>query len=419
MKTTLFFSKAKTYKFYNALALTLFVNLGFGQQVIGQFPTMDGGLEGQTATTTLSSIGSTGTPSETNWSVSSTGNSEVRTISDDPANARTGNFSSSLSLKTTANNARMQAPTPVSPAFQVETEYTVQYFYKTNTDPGTYLSAGIYLNSTSGGVTPAITNETPFESNTWTKGYATFTSGASFNILNWAVARISTSPDSNVYNDIISFDDFVVYGGAYDNVAPEPVSAGTYTVNDGTTTIAWTPAATADDATIGIVNGGYVLVRYDSMPADDNDLNQNGIYKVGNTTTNGTDNLTGTVVYIGADTSFTEAYVANTYYKIYAVDKAFNYSDEVTVIDPVLSVADLEISNISIYPNPVKNTLFINANESVIDSVMIYTLDGKKVLQLNQMVENSIDVSGLSNGVYFVRLVTATNKTLTRKIVVQ
>jgi len=418
MKTKLLFSEKNQQRFYSVLALSLFMNFGFAQQVIGEFPTMDGGLEGQTATTTVPSIGSTGTPSETIWSVSSTSNSSVRTISDVPADARSGNFSFALAIAQTKTNTRLQAPTPVSPLFQVSTEYTIQFHYKTDTDPGSFLDGGIYLNSTSGGVASDITNAVPFAPNTWTKGYSTITSGSTFNNLNWAVARLST-PTADEYLATVNFDDFVVYAGPYDETAPTAVTTASayYTENAGTSTISWTAPANAADATNGLVGGGYVVVRYASMPAADNDPNQNGIYAIGNTTTNGTASLEGTVVYIGTNTTFDETYVSGSYYKIYAVDKAFNYSEEVTVADSALSVAQNEISNLRVYPNPANDVLFIESNNQLIDVVSIYSLEGKEVLNINK-VQNSVDVSSLTSGIYIIKI-TSNENVLTRKIIIE
>ena len=81
----------------------------------------------------------------------------------------------------------------------------------------------------------------------------------------------------------------------------------------------------------GVDSGGYVVVRFTSNPNADNDPNQNGIYAIGNTFTNGTGGVTGTIAFIGTNTSFTDNGLnAGTtyYYKVYTVDKAFNYSAE-------------------------------------------------------------------------------------------
>ena len=127
---------------------------------------------------------------------------------------------------------------------------------------------------------------------------------------------------------IYDFDDFVMYAGAADNTVPgDPTSV---IVNGATTsslTVSWTAPAG------GVDGGGYVVVRYATSPNADNDPNQNGIYAIGNTITNGTGGLSGTIAYIGTGTSFTDNSLSATttyYYKVYTVDKAFNYSNEAT-----------------------------------------------------------------------------------------
>jgi hypothetical protein len=70
------------------------------------------------------------------------------------------------------------------------------------------------------------------------------------------------------------------------------------------------------------------VVRYAALPGATDDPLQNGIYAVGNTVPGG---VAGTVAYIGTGLSFTDAGLTpgtTYYYKVYTVDKAFNYSNE-------------------------------------------------------------------------------------------
>lgn len=378
-------------------------------QVIGEFPEMDGGMENQTADDTMSSAGSSqsGT-AQTQWTVSSTSNSAVRDMTDDDALARTGTFSAAWAVNPGSNNVRMQSPSPTNPTIQTDTEYTVQYFFSAPTDPTNDLDAGIYLNNTSGGVAGNTTDVTPFAPNTYTKTYRTITTGSTFNDSNWAVARLDG--DDNNYTDTVRIDDFVVYSGSYDDVVPNNPTTGTYANTSGIANIGWSAPAG------GVDGGGYLVVRYSSMPNADNDPNQNGIYEYGNTTTNGTGGLVGTVAYIGTDTNFTETYSAGNYYKIYAVDKAFNYSNELTVSDATLGLANFESLDFKLYPNPVKDVLNIKTNQSNAGIVLeIYDLLGKKVL--DERIENSsIDISSLKNGIYLVKLIT-NNTSVTKKII--
>ena len=59
----------------------MFVNIGWSQQVIGEFSIMDGGLENQTAGN-LKSQGSSATEASTTWSISTTGGTTDESILD-------------------------------------------------------------------------------------------------------------------------------------------------------------------------------------------------------------------------------------------------------------------------------------------------------------------------------------------------
>jgi hypothetical protein len=216
----------------------------------------------------------------------------------------------------------LQSPTAADKAIKNTTSYTIQFFYRSSADasngqvgtspngtanPGTYQS--ITLNNTSGN---------------WVKVTQSATSGSSTVDPRYGIGVIRFSAASGTDIDI---DDFVMYEGGVDNTPPN--SPGTVTVSNATQSsldVSWGAASG------GVDGGGYVVVRYSTEPNADNDPNQNGIYAVGNTITNGTGNLVGTVRYIGTGTSFTDhvGLDAGTqyWYKVYTVDKAFNYSDE-------------------------------------------------------------------------------------------
>ena len=80
-----------------------------------------------------------------------------------------------------------------------------------------------------------------------------------------------------------------------------------------------------------------------------------------------------------------------------------------------LSVSDLSLSKFSIYPNPVSDQLFISSKNTVIETISIYSLTGKKVFE-GANKTNSIDVSTLSKGMYFVEISSASGKSVKRFI---
>ncbi len=295
--------------------LFLFSNNSWGQQVIGSFPYMDGGFEGQTATTSIS-----GTASTTAWTVSSTGNSSTRAIVSDAAIARSG--SKFASHTTTATTVRLQSPYTATAAYAPapSTAYIVQFYYNTITDQTNSIQGSIYNTTVAGNNSKSALVISTYISGVWTKAYVALTSNtdAISATTNFAGVRHLLTTSSN-----IKIDDFVVYSGtSVDETAPSPPSSPSVSGSN----ISWIASTDVD-------GGGYVVVRYSSNPNANNDPNVNGIYAIGNTITNGSGSLTGTVVYVGTETSFTDNVVAGAasgdYYKIYTVDKAFNYSEEI------------------------------------------------------------------------------------------
>ena len=310
---------------YSLCFLLLGINTSWGQaQTIGSFPHMDGGFEGQTAT--LAGTAISGTLSTAAWSVSSSTKSTTKLVILNASAARSG--SKYFSHTTNDLTIRLQSPSTAteSAAPALSTQYTVQYYFKTTTDPATGLNrGGIYNDAVNGNSSITVSTIVgAWSSNVWTKAYSTLTTAAGrttpyaatgFGALRTAIAS------SNLY------DDFVIYPGAYDALAPSAAPASTVSIASATTfNVGWT-ASTDTDKT------GYMVVRYTADPTGQPLPNVNGIYGVGNTIG------TGTVAYLGTGNSFIDT-VSDTavthYYRIYTVDKAFNYSDPldlVTVVD--------------------------------------------------------------------------------------
>ncbi|PLX07738.1 MAG: hypothetical protein C0596_09945 [Marinilabiliales bacterium] len=74
--------------------------------------------------------------------------------------------------------------------------------------------------------------------------------------------------------------------------------------------------------------------------------------------------------------------------------------------------------NISVYPNPVYDKLYFESDTDLTYRVNVYSNTGELII--DKTIENQtnveLDVSGLSLGVYFVRLITE-NQTINRKII--
>jgi hypothetical protein len=74
-----------------------------------------------------------------------------------------------------------------------------------------------------------------------------------------------------------------------------------------------------------------------------------------------------------------------------------------------LSVNAVKEVNFTIHPNPVSETLFITSEKNTIESISIYSITGQHLL--NTKVEsNSVDVSHLADGLYFMEVTSAKGK---------
>jgi Leucine-rich repeat (LRR) protein len=84
--------------------------------------------------------------------------------------------------------------------------------------------------------------------------------------------------------------------------------------------------------------------------------------------------------------------------------------------DCSLGIEEAISAMFTIYPNPTSNLLTIqNTNELEIESVSLYDTLGRKVMESNESTE-SIDVSNLTAGIYFIHIATASG-TVTKKII--
>ena len=66
----------------------------------------------------------------------------------------------------------------------------------------------------------------------------------------------------------------------------------------------------------------------------------------------------------------------------------------------ILGITELKNIEVNIYPNPVKNILYVNY-ESPIDQIKIYTLHGQSLYETRK---TQIDVSLLSPGLYLASI---------------
>jgi len=172
---------------------------------------------------------------------------------------------------------------------------------------GTETLSGVYANNTASTwaiVTYAPTGTTPTANNLW-------------------AVIMTRVPTGGSAGDMF-IDDLCVYvATTADATAPNsPGSVTLSNITNSTIDVSWGAASG------GVDNGGYLVVRYSSVPQASDDPNQNGIYNVGNTIPG---SVSGVVVYFGTNLSFTDSglnTLTTYYYKVYTYDKAYNYSAE-------------------------------------------------------------------------------------------
>ncbi|MGB2299210.1 MAG: PEP/pyruvate-binding domain-containing protein [Flavobacteriaceae bacterium] len=83
------------------------------------------------------------------------------------------------------------------------------------------------------------------------------------------------------------------------------------------------------------------------------------------------------------------------------------------VNSPGLSIEDVDSNSIALYPNPVKNTLYIKGNSGSYD-IEVYSILGQRVMTAFDV--NEIDVTSFNEGVYLIRVSTETTTTVKRII---
>lgn len=79
------------------------------------------------------------------------------------------------------------------------------------------------------------------------------------------------------------------------------------------------------------------------------------------------------------------------------------------------STDEIFLENFNIYPNPAENKLYIDSPNSNISNVEILDMHGRLILK--QEYKESIEVSKLKNGIYFIRIIIDDKKQVLKKFV--
>ena len=296
----------------------------FAQQQVGYYTNMDGGFENQTNGNLPSSISSSA------WSYVLSGNGQERLISTSggyggPNYVTVGKTSAATTNSSTTINSNEVTNT----TFSASTKYVVQFHYRANTANAATPSTSSYIfisadGTSANSITTNISLATP---SSWTLFTGNVTTNATTQTTT-GTAGINIKTPTIGTATLIDIDNFVIYPadnqttGAPDVTPPSSVTGVSSSPSfPSGINVSWTAPSSGTD------NGGYVVVRYTTNPGSSDNPLQNAIYAAGNSITN--TNI-GTVVYTGKNTSFTDNYslaINSTYfYRIYTVDKAFNYS---------------------------------------------------------------------------------------------
>ena len=84
----------------------------------------------------------------------------------------------------------------------------------------------------------------------------------------------------------------------------------------------------------------------------------------------------------------------------------------------VLNINEVQVDNISIFPNPAKNQIQLSNIDAVSVGIRIFNVLGKQVFYQSKITKNTIDVSSFNKGIYLVKI-NIDGKTKTQKLVIQ
>ena len=86
-----------------------------------------------------------------------------------------------------------------------------------------------------------------------------------------------------------------------------------------------------------------------------------------------------------------------------------NIANKTKSVNATTGIKQEELSGLSVYPNPVDDVLKINLPEGLSNSVAsVFNIEGKLILvQQLTTSESSINVVGLSSGIYTVKLLSS------------
>jgi hypothetical protein len=121
-----------------------------------------------------------------------------------------------------------------------------------------------------------------------------------------------------------------------------------------------------------------------------------------------------------SDSVFKNYYYSNTLDSIITVystnQKKIEYSPSFDFT--INTLASENAFRLKVYPNPSDQCIYLKSNK-ISESVIIHDLTGKIILSENNFNSSRIDVSHLTDGIYFLQLIFSDGSIVTEKVVIQ
>ena len=97
------------------------------------------------------------------------------------------------------------------------------------------------------------------------------------------------------------------------------------------------------------------------------------------------------------------------------------FNDGMYVFNQDISgIADETIEGLSVYPNPASDFVKVSTENAALQNIAIFDITGKEVINLNLSENNAnINVSGLDNGIYLMKITDADNNHQAVKLVIK
>jgi len=132
------------------------------------------------------------------------------------------------------------------------------------------------------------------------------------------------------------------------------------------------------------------------------------------TTSNTVGEWTVNTINFTATNTFAVVYIRS----LNSIDTATEvFYDNFSLMESTLSTKDFSSSSFALFPNPAKDMITIKSSTSEeISSVQVFDLLGKEVLN-SKLVEDNVNLSTLSKGVYMLKINSISGKTATKKII--